>query len=347
MEAYAAAVSAGEEAEKVRPFRGEIESLRSSIEKMFHLLNARYLELQESEEKFSKAFQSNPSGIVITETETGRCLEVNESFCRMLGYASRDLVGRTSLEMGVWENPAERRRIMEPSLTGGSVRNEEIEARTRAGVLRTFSLNAEPIELGGKRCIVTLIEDVTERKLDIATRRRAEAKLHDEKAMSDAVINGLPGVFYMFDEQRRLTRWNDEFAKVTGLTRETVAGHRLLDLVVDGDKEKAGAAVQQAYGAGQASVEARIATAHGGIRDFHFVARSLQVEGQTCLVGSGYDITERKRAEARFRWLVDSNCQGVMFWNTKGEITGANDAFLRIVGYTREDLEAGRINWAA
>ena len=57
------------------------------------------------------------------------------------------------------------------------------------------------------------------------------------------------------------------------------------------------------------------------------------------------DSTERKRSEARFRWLVDSNAQGVMFWNMKGEVTGANDAFLRIVGYDRADLEAGRIRW--
>jgi len=58
------------------------------------------------------------------------------------------------------------------------------------------------------------------------------------------------------------------------------------------------------------------------------------------------DIAERKQIDARFRRLVDSNAQGVMFWNTKGEITGANDAFLRLVGYTREDLQAGRVNWA-
>jgi PAS domain S-box-containing protein len=59
------------------------------------------------------------------------------------------------------------------------------------------------------------------------------------------------------------------------------------------------------------------------------------------------NITERKRMEARFRRLVDSNVQGVMFWNKKGEITGANDAFLKLVHHTRADLEAGRINWIA
>jgi PAS domain S-box-containing protein len=57
------------------------------------------------------------------------------------------------------------------------------------------------------------------------------------------------------------------------------------------------------------------------------------------------DITDRKRSEARFRLLVDSNVQGVLFWNRSGRITGANDAFLRLVRFTREDLEAGIINW--
>jgi PAS domain S-box-containing protein len=59
------------------------------------------------------------------------------------------------------------------------------------------------------------------------------------------------------------------------------------------------------------------------------------------------NITERKRLEARFRLLVDSNVQGVVFWNRNGEIAEANDAFLRLVRYTREDLELGRINWVA
>ncbi|HEX8296456.1 MAG TPA: PAS domain S-box protein, partial [Chthoniobacteraceae bacterium] len=63
--------------------------------------------------------------------------------------------------------------------------------------------------------------------------------------------------------------------------------------------------------------------------------------------GAVMDITERKQIEGRFRRLVESNAEGVFFWNTKGEITGANDAFLRMVGYTREDLEAGRLSWSA
>ena len=54
---------------------------------------------------------------------------------------------------------------------------------------------------------------------------------------------------------------------------------------------------------------------------------------------------ERERSDERFRRLVDSNAQGVMFRKSSGEIIGANDAFLKMVGYSREDLEAGLLNW--
>jgi len=59
------------------------------------------------------------------------------------------------------------------------------------------------------------------------------------------------------------------------------------------------------------------------------------------------DAAMRNREDARVRRLIDSNVQGVMLWNINGNVVNANAAFLDIVGYTREDLEAGLINWAA
>jgi two-component system cell cycle sensor histidine kinase/response regulator CckA len=54
---------------------------------------------------------------------------------------------------------------------------------------------------------------------------------------------------------------------------------------------------------------------------------------------------EVRQSEARFRRVVESNMLGIYFWDLSGAITGANDAFLNMVGYTREDLAAGRMRW--
>jgi PAS domain S-box-containing protein len=77
------------------------------------------------------------------------------------------------------------------------------------------------------------------------------------------------------------------------------------------------------------------------------------------ITGFAFDVTaqvrERRKVEAlaeelrsgqaRLRTLVESNIVGVIFWDIEGGITGANDAFLQAIGYTREDMEAGRIDW--
>ena len=54
------------------------------------------------------------------------------------------------------------------------------------------------------------------------------------------------------------------------------------------------------------------------------------------------DLAER---EAKIRRLVDANIIGIFIWNVEGEILEANDAFLRMVGYEREDLVSGRVRW--
>src|SRR5215470_12983298 len=54
---------------------------------------------------------------------------------------------------------------------------------------------------------------------------------------------------------------------------------------------------------------------------------------------------ELQNREAKIRRLVEANVVGIVMWNLEGTITGANEAFLRMVGYDREDLASGRVRW--
>src|SRR6185295_4312476 len=57
------------------------------------------------------------------------------------------------------------------------------------------------------------------------------------------------------------------------------------------------------------------------------------------------ELNMNETSEAALRSIFDSNMVGIVFWNSTGEITDANDAFLQMVRYTREDLSAGRLRW--
>lgn len=79
---------------------------------------------------------------------------------------------------------------------------------------------------------------------------------------------------------------------------------------------------------------------------------SFDSKGEQHLLFIASDITERKKAEllltkseSRFSSIFKSNFIGIIFWNTDGKIVDSNDAFLKLVGYTRDDLNSGLLNW--
>jgi PAS domain S-box-containing protein len=140
------------------------------------------------------------------------------------------------------------------------------------------------------------------------------------------------------------------FAVETAAAAKGLPVEVYLRAVVKEDQPVVAAALARAIQCcGLYDVEYRVRQENG---ELHWLQAKGRVEGDAAgkavqFHGAVMDITERKRSEGRFRRLIDSNAQGVMFWNKKGAITRANDAFLRIVGYSREDMEAGGIDWAA
>jgi PAS domain S-box-containing protein len=120
--------------------------------------------LQASENRFSVAFNSNPMLATISVLENGRFLAVNDSFIAMTGYSREEAVGHTALELNLWPDPGDRRRVMERLQKESRVRDFEAGIRLKNGEERILLLSVEKIELDGQICLLHVANDVTDRK---------------------------------------------------------------------------------------------------------------------------------------------------------------------------------------
>ncbi|MGV0026206.1 PAS domain-containing sensor histidine kinase [Phormidesmis priestleyi] len=118
--------------------------------------------LRESEEKFSTAFRCSPSAMVLATFEEGRFFEVNDSFCRMLGYSRQEILGQTTLDLGVWSNLEERALTRQHLEQKGFIRDVELKFRRKSGEQGKVLFSAEMIQVSGKPCALCVMNDITE-----------------------------------------------------------------------------------------------------------------------------------------------------------------------------------------
>jgi PAS domain S-box-containing protein len=119
--------------------------------------------LRRSEERFAKAFRSNPTPMVIKAVKDGRHLDANESFLRLSGFSREELLAQTAAESQIGEPSEPQAELFGQLATNGSVRNLQCSLRTKAGETRTTRISAETFDLGEETFALITLEDITER----------------------------------------------------------------------------------------------------------------------------------------------------------------------------------------
>ena len=131
--------------------------------------------LRESEEKFSTIFRLSPVGKVITSLADGKCIDVNENFTHITGYAADESKGRTSIELGFWINPPDRDRATQILKKQGMFHELEFRFQNRKGEIRLGSFSSAVVKVKGEPCIITTLNDITEQE-----QMKEELKQHRE-----------------------------------------------------------------------------------------------------------------------------------------------------------------------
>lgn len=122
-------------------------------------------------------------------------------------------------------------------------------------------------------------------------------QLTAEKELSESIINSLPGIFYLYDEDRKFFRWNRNFETVSGYTAEEVRKMHPLDFFEGEDKNLLEEKIATVFEKGDADVEAHFYTKSGEKITYYFNGNACNFNGKAYLIGMGIDITKRIKAE--------------------------------------------------
>jgi len=173
--------------------------------------------LRFSEEKFAKAFRFSPDAITITTVDEGRYIEVNDSFLRLSEYSREEVIGRTSLELNVWADPADRACLLEPLRRHEPVREMEITFRSKSGRTGPTLVSADRIDLGGQACLLTVCRDLTSQK-------QKESEVQRQQDFLRKVLDANPNLVFVKDWDGKFTLANRAVAEIYGTTPEGLVG---------------------------------------------------------------------------------------------------------------------------
>ena len=284
--------------------------------------------LRESEALFRRLFEHHAAVKLVIDPDSGSIIDANKAAADFYGWSREELRRMKVSDINTLP-PEEVKAAMKQVRT---LERTQFQFRHRRAdsSIRDIEVFSSMIKVGGKELLHSVIHDITARK-------RAEDGLMKEKVLSETIISSLPGVFYLFDDQGRFLRWNRNLEEVSGYSAEEFARLSPLDFFEGEDRTIIEQAIQEVFARGENTAEGALLSKDGRKAPYFFTGRRLELDGRTCLIGMGIDISARKEAEEMVRSFMAWSPVGIYLLQ-EGRFLMANDWFQTITGYSREEL---------
>lgn len=298
--------------------------------------------IHQSTEELLKRYQllsEHSRDIVLFVCLDGQIMEANNAAIKAYGYDRTELL---SLKIDALRAPQTHPLIAEQidQADKQGILFETIHRR-KDGSFFPVEVSAQSTVINHEKIVLSIIRDITKRK-------QTEEAVHAANKRITNILESITDAFVAFDHEWRYTYVNEEAARILHKPPEELLGKQLW-------REVLPETVDNIF-----YQEFHRAVAEQVTSQFEAFSKVLNVWLEVQLYPSAEglavyfrDISDRKRAEtalreseARFRRLFESNLIGVAFWNVDGLITDANEAYLKLAGYTQEEFAAlGKISW--
>jgi len=252
--------------------------------------------LRESEAKFRDLFDHSPVSVVLTSLPAGRVVDLNATASQVFGYRREDVVGRTTVEISLWVNESQRAAFVETLTSGQSIGDMQAEVRRADGTLAHVIINACLATIGGVRCALSTLTDVSEF-------RRTQQALHDSEVRFHGVFDKSPIPIILSElPDSRIIEANPAAEEFFGLTREEAFGRKVNELEVWASSAMRENCLAELHRTGSVTnFESQFRLRDGRVVYALFNATIVRLGERDMILASLLDITARKQMEAALR----------------------------------------------
>jgi len=247
--------------------------------------------IKESEALYRLIVETANEGIWVID-ENNCSTFINQYLLDMLGYSYEEVIGKSLFDFmdeasgAIMHNNLETRRKGVPA-------QYEFLCYTKTGTPVQVLISSSPIFKNGKYAgTLAMITDITDIKNN-------EAILIKQKELTESLINGLPGLFYMYDEDGQFYRWNKNYENITGYTSEEIRKMKPIDFYVASEQKLIQNRMKEVFFASNAArgLEVNLQVKSGEIIPFMINSWKVAIDGKSYLMGIGTDITEKQRTQ--------------------------------------------------
>ena len=209
------------------------------------------LDLNSQEEKFSKAFHAAPFIIMLSKLKDGKVFEVNKSVQSISGYHPRELMNVESTNLRIWKQQNDRNKFISDLNSEGKIVENEYIFRKKSGELFTGLISADIIEINNEQCIISVISDISERKIAENKLLASESSLKELNSTKDkffsiiahdlkSPFNGILGFSELLIEEIKNKNYTviDTYAKI--IQKSSVRAINLLTNLMDWSRLQTG-----------------------------------------------------------------------------------------------------------
>ncbi len=346
----------------------DLERLAPAIVQAFISKRAE-LALNESEERFSKAFHGNPVPLTIIRVSDECYVDVNRAYLSLVGYNREEVLDHSPTELGLYPDQAARNELAAAAVRRGGIHEREMDLRTKDARLLRVILSLQTVRMKGEKHVLATFLDITERKRTETALMAAKAELENTseelRAQNDellaiqaelqeseeryrAIYEHSKDAIFVADpsQQGRILSANPAAARLMGWTREELVG-TFRDHVLDLGDPGLAAMLREREASGAA--EARITYKRKDGTTFRGEVSSALFRdhnGETRAVTIIRDVTERERAEEavrlseqKFAAAFENNPAAVALTRLlDGVYLDVNRTFETMLGYGRDEV---------